>query len=90
MADPLRLNLPSLPLTAASSPLRVHNVRRQIAMMETIREFVMTLPPHDRRRWVASLEPLTDALHADLAVHEGTGTLGALMIAGYSDGEWED
>jgi hypothetical protein len=75
--------LPALPLDAASNPTRVHTVRRQLDEMDRIRAFVLTLPMHDRKRWVAALEPLTTALHADLSVHEGTGSLGALLAAGY-------
>lgn len=72
-----------LPLEVASEPRRIDTVRRQLDEMERIRAFVLTLPMHDRKRWVAALEPLTDALWADLAVQEGTGTLGALLMAGY-------
>ena len=74
-----------LPLDVCGLPTRKATVRRQLDEMERIRAFVLTLPAHDRKRWVKALGPLTEALYADLAVQEGTGTLGAVLIAGYGD-----
>lgn len=73
-----------LPIEVCGQPLRVRTVRLQLDEMERIRDFVATLPMHDRKRWVAALKPLTDALLHDLAAQEGTGTLGAVLLAGYT------
>lgn len=79
-----------LPIEVCAEPRRKDTVRRQLDEMERIRDFVYTLPMHDRKRWASALTALTDALWADLAVQEGTGTLGALFAAGYDADNWED
>lgn len=78
------MSLPPLPVSLMGNPVRVHTVRRQLDELERIRAFAKTLPDHDYARWRACLEPLHEAVAHDLACHEGTGSLGSLIVAGYT------
>lgn len=61
-------------------PVRRRSLRAQLRAMEYIRDaIVMPLGDEDRKRWVAALQPLTDRIAGELALQEGTGTLGALL-----------
>jgi len=78
------------PLELLDNPVRKRLVRFQIEALERIRDdVVMALPMRDREEWVDALEPLTIRLYAELECHEGTGSMGALMVAGFMDMEMD-
>jgi hypothetical protein len=77
--------LPGLPMGLVANPVRAHGLRRQLDELDRIRAFAETLPEHDYQRWRAALTRLHQAVAMDLAVHEGTGTLGAVILAGYRE-----
>lgn len=59
---------------------RRRTLRFQLRSMERIRdEIVMTLDHEDAERWIMALEPLTERLACELALQEGTGTMGAIF-----------